>query len=324
MRLLVLGGTRFLGRALVEQALADRHEVTLFNRGRTNPQLFPEAEKLSGDRTLDLGALQGREWDAVIDVAGFLPRVVSLSVEALRGRVGQYVFVSSISVYADQSVPPVEGAPVTELADPEDETVETYGAQKAACERLCEAAFGERALIVRPGLIVGPHDSTDRFTYWPVRVAAGGRVLAPGAPRDPVQFVDVRDLSGWILRATRAGLAGTFNATGESMPFVRLLEECKQVTGSDAELVWVPSARLLAAGVEEWMGVPLWIASPGWQAANRVVVKKALAAGLTFRPLAETIRDTLAWNAEREWPRAEGDGLTAERELELLMASEPK
>jgi nucleoside-diphosphate-sugar epimerase len=327
VQLLVLGGTRFLGRALVEDALARGHQVTLFNRALTNPELFPEAERVRGDRTDDLSALEGRTWDAVLDVATFLPRVVRLSVEALGGfassgetggRVGRYVYVSSISVYADQSTPPVEGAAVLELEDPADERIESYGALKAVCERIVTDAFGEAATIVRPGLIVGPHDPTGRFTYWPVRVAAGGEVLAPGSPDDPVQFVDVRDLAAWILDLTERGVDGVFNATGESMPFERLLDECRAVSGSDAQFTWVRSEQLLEAGVEEWMGVPLWIASPGWGAANRVVVAGAIERGLSFRPLAETIRDTLAWNAEREWPPAEGVGLSPARERELL------
>ena len=203
MRLLVLGGTRFLGRALVGSALARGHELTLFNRGQTNADLFPEAEKIRGDRTVDLSPLDGREWDAVLDVATFLPRVVRRSVEALEGRVGRYVYVSSISAYADQSTPPVEGAPVAELDDRDAEDIEHYGALKAACEQIVVDAFGERALVVRPGLIVGPHDPTDRFTYWPRRVAEGGRVLAPAPPEQPVQFIDVRDLADWIVSADR-------------------------------------------------------------------------------------------------------------------------
>jgi 2'-hydroxyisoflavone reductase len=317
VNLLVLGGTRFLGRHLVQAALERGDRVTLFNRGRTNPDLFPEAEKLRGDRTSDVSALREGCWDAVVDVATYLPRVVRLSVDALRDRIERYVYVSSVSVYADQSVPPVEGAAVSELADPDDESVESYGALKAACERIVHEAFGERALLVRPGLIVGPHDSTDRFTWWPRRIGAGGRVLGPGDPEDRVQFIDARDLADWMLRATDAGLGGVFNATGEPMAFTAFLEECRRVTGSDAELVWVPSDRLLAAGLEEWMGVPLWIASPGWGAANRVDVSKALAAGLTFRPLEETIPDTLDWDAVREWPRAE-IGISLELEQELL------
>jgi 2'-hydroxyisoflavone reductase len=321
VRLLVLGGTLFLGRHLVAHALERGHEVTLFNRGRTNPELFPEAERIRGDRTEDLGALAGREWDAVVDVSTFLPRVVRLSVEALRGRAERYVFVSSISAYADLSVPPVEGAAAAELDDPETEAVEHYGGLKAACERVVEDAFGNLALIVRPGLIVGPDDPTDRFTYWPRRIAEGGRVLAPGPPEAPVQFVDVRDLGAWIVDAAEQGLDGIYNATGQPTTFERLLSECRRVARSDAELVWVPGERLVAAGVGEWTELPLWIASPGFAGMQRADVSKAVAAGLRFRPLAETIRDTLTWDRARPTPRAEGVGLAPERERELLAAN---
>jgi 2'-hydroxyisoflavone reductase len=320
MRLLVLGGTKFLGRATVDAALVRGHNVTLFNRGETNPDLYPDVEKIRGDRTEDLGALAGREWDAVLDMATFLPRVVRLSVEALRDSVDRYVYISSISVYAGHGTPEaqVEGAAVEELDDPEAEDLEHYGALKAVCESIVEDAFGDQSLIVRPGLIVGPHDPTDRFTYWPVRVARGGTVLAPGDPLDPVQFVDVRDLGAWIVEATDRNLSGVFNATGLPLAFEDFLDECRRVSRSDAELVWVPSDKLLDAGAEPWMGVPLWITIPGWEAANRVRVDKAVAAGLRFRPLADTIRDTLAWNQAREWPPAEGVGLSTEREQELL------
>jgi 2'-hydroxyisoflavone reductase len=318
MRLLVLGGTKFLGRAIVDAALARDHELTLFNRGLTNPELFVGLEKVRGDRTKELSALAGQEWDAVIDVSTFLPRVVRLAVEALVAQVERYVYVSSISVYADQSVPPVEGAPVAPLDDPTSESLEDYGALKAACERIVLDAYGERALIVRPGLIVGPHDPTDRFTYWPRRVADGGRMLAPAPSAAPVQFVDVRDLGAWIVHAAETGLSGTFNATGEPITFGRLLDECKRVADADTEIVWVPGDTLVEAGVGEWMELPPWIASPEFAAMQRADVSKALAAGLTFRPLADTIRDTLAWNAEREWPPAEGVGLAPERERELL------
>jgi 2'-hydroxyisoflavone reductase len=318
MRLLVLGGTKFLGRAIVDAALARDHKLTLFNRGLTNPDLFAGVEKIRGDRTEDLSALARREWDVAIDVSTFLPRVVQLSAEALVGRVERYVYVSSISVYANQSVPPVEDGAVEQLDDPTSESLEDYGALKAACERIVVDAYGDRALIVRPGLIVGPHDPTDRFTYWPRRVAEGGRMLAPAPPEAPVQFVDVRDLGGWIVHAAEAGLSGTFNATGETMTFGGLLDECKRVTDADAEIVWVPGDTLVEAGVGEWMELPLWIASPDFAAMQRADVSKAVAAGLTFRPLAHTIRDTLVWNAEREWPPAEGVGLTPERERKLL------
>ena len=318
MRLLVLGGTKFLGRPVVEAALASGNEVTLFNRGRTNPELFPEAEKIRGDREQDLSALRGRRWDAVIDMATFLPRVVRLSVDALRGGVDRYVYVSSISVYADLSAPPVEGAAVAKLTDPNSESIEDYGALKAACEEIVAEAFGERALVVRPGLIVGPHDPTDRFTYWPRRIASGGRVLAPAPPGAPVQFIDARDLGAWIVHATEQRLGGTYNATGEPITFGRLLDACNRVAESDTEIVWVPSQRLVEAGVGEWMELPLWIAAPEFAAMQQADVSKAVAAGLTFRPVEETIRDTLAWDAVRDGPPAEGVGLAPERERELL------
>ena len=318
MRLLVLGGTKFLGRAVVGAALAHGHDVTLFNRGRTNPDLFPEAERVRGDREQDLNGLRGRRWDAAIDMATFLPRVVRLSVEALRDAVGRYVYISSISVYEDMTVAPVEGARAAELENPDSETIEDYGPLKAACERIVRDAFGERALVVRPGLIVGPHDPTDRFTYWPRRIAAGGRVLAPTPPEARVQFIDARDLGKWIVHATERSLSGTYNATGEPTTFERLLEACKRVSGSDAEIIWVASERLVEAGVGEWMELPLWIAAPEFAAMQRADVSKAVADGLTLRPLDETIRDTLAWDAQRDEPYAEGVGLAPERERELL------
>jgi 2'-hydroxyisoflavone reductase len=316
VRLLVLGGTKFLGRAVVEAALANGDEVTLFNRGQTNPELF-HVEKIRGDRTKDLEALAGRSWDAALDMATFLPRVVRLSTDALRDSVRRYVYVSSISAYADQSVPPAEGNPVAQLADPDSESIDDYGALKATCEGIVDDAFGERALVIRPGLIVGPHDPTDRFTYWPRRIAKGGRVLAPAPPDAPVQFIDVRDLGAWIVHATESGLAGIYNATGETLTFASFLEECRHVAG-DAEIVWVDAQQLVDAGVGEWMELPLWITSPEYSATHLADVSKAVAEGLRFRPLAETIRDTLAWDAEREWPLAEGVGLTPARERELL------
>jgi 2'-hydroxyisoflavone reductase len=318
MQLLVLGGTKFLGRAIVEAALERRHDVTLFNRGQTNPELFPGVEKLRGDRESDLSALDGRRWDAVVDVATFLPRVVRLSVDALRESVDRYVYISSISVYADMSDAPREGNAVAQLEDPASESIEDYGALKAACEQVVEAAFGERALIVRPGLIVGPHDPTDRFTYWPRRVAEGGRVLAPAPPEAPVQVIDVRDLGAWIVTAIESSLDGVYNATGEPMRFDELLDACTRVSGADVDIAWIPSERLVEAGVGEWMELPLWIAAPQFAAMQQADVSRATTAGLTFRPIEDTIRDTLQWDARRETPRAEGVGLAPERERELL------
>jgi 2'-hydroxyisoflavone reductase len=231
--------------------------------------------------------------------------------------VSRYVYVSSISAYADFTVPPVEGARVAELEDPKSESIEDYGALKAACEQIVVETYGDAALIVRPGLIVGPHDPTDRFTYWPRRIAAGGRVLAPAPPDAPVQFIDVRDLGEWIGHATERGESGVFNATGEPIAFAELLDACQAVSGR-VDVGWVPSEKLVEAGVGEWMELPLWIAAPEFAAMQRADVSKAVEAGLTFRPLAETIADTLAWDAERETPPADGVGLSAERERELL------
>src|SRR5207247_1441901 len=305
------------GRATVDAALARGHDVTLFNRGQTNPGLYPNVEQVTGDRTEGLSALDGHKWDALLDMATFLPRVVRLSVDALRGAVARYVYISSISVYADMTAAPVEGAAVATLADPASERIEDYGALKAACEQIVIDAFGDHALVVRPGLIVGPHDPTDRFTYWPRRIAAGGRVLAPAPPDAAVQFIDVRDLGEWIVEATELGLSGVFNATGETITFEQLLEACQAVS-APVEIAWVPSETLVEAGVGEWMELPLWIAALEFAAMQRADVSKATKAGLSFRPVAETIADTLAWDAQRDIPRADGVGLTPERELELL------
>lgn len=316
MQLLVLGGTQFLGRAIVESALARGHQVTLFNRGKTNPGLFEgRAQQVTGDRTDDLGPLAGRYWDAVVDVAAYFPAHVALSVGALGPLTERYLFVSTISVYADHSVPPVEEAPLSELSDPADTSPETYGARKAASEKIVQAALGEKATVVRPGLIVGPFDPTERFSYWPQRIARGGRVLAPGAPGDPLQFIDVRDLGDFIVRLLEKGTPGTFNATGRTVPFDKLLQTCRQVCGGDTELVWVPSTWLLAAGLAPWMGVPLWVAGPDLAGANRVDITKALATGLSSRPLAETVRSALDSPA----PRVRTE-FSPEQEQQLLQA----
>ncbi|AUG78022.1 Nucleoside-diphosphate-sugar epimerase [Kitasatospora sp. MMS16-BH015] len=319
LSLLVLGGTRFLGRALVEAALADGHQVTLFNRGRTNPGLFPGVETVIGDRTEDLSALSRRRWDAVVDVAGYDPQVVGLSVDALRGRVGRYVFVSSLSVLADQSTPQDEDGALLVLRagmPPED----AYGARKAASERLVRDAFAERASIVRLGMIVGPHDPTDRFAYWPRRFARGGRVLLPGDPTDAAQFIDVRDVADWIVGCVSKERGGVFNVTGPTIAFGTFFDACRAAAGTPAETVWVPSERLLAAGADPWMGVPMWIADPACAAINRVDVSRALTAGLTLRPLARTLADTLAWDKARGSLPPGQEGLSAVEERRLLGA----
>ncbi|HET7807589.1 MAG TPA: SDR family oxidoreductase [Gaiellaceae bacterium] len=321
MRLLVLGGTRFLGRAAVEEALARGHEVTLFNRGETNAELFPEAEKLRGDRTADLGALGGREWDAVLDPSGYLPAVVRSSAEALASQAAYYVFISSVSVYASFARPNDEDAPLAELGDlPDDRLTEdfsNYGALKVLCEAAVAEAFGERHAVVRPGLIVGAHDPTGRFTYWPHRVARGGEVLAPAPPERQVQFIDVRDLGDWLVDLLERQAAGAYNATHPGVSWGELLETCRDVTASDATFRWVPDELLQQHEVGEWMELPVWIADPAEAALHETDVSRALAAGLTFRPLRETVRDAL----EQAGTTPEA-GLTPEREAELLAAAQ--
>jgi 2'-hydroxyisoflavone reductase len=331
MKLLILGGTQFLGRHLVEAALARGHEVTTFNRGRHNPELFPSVEKLHGDRDGGLDALRGRRWDAVVDTCGFVPRLVRDSAGLLAGSVGLYVFVSSMSVYGDYSQPRDESSPVATMPDEtvEEVTGETYGPLKALCERAAEAAMPGRVLVVRSGLIVGPHDTTKRFSYWTERVARGGEVLAPGDPERQVQFVDVRDLAEWTLRMAEEGRAGVFNTDGPDyrLTMGRLLEVCCEVSASDARLTWVSEQFLVERGVEPWSELPLWI--PETEEKFRYFLNgdhgKALAAGLTFRPLAETVRDTLYWQQAGGAPPAEKAGvpvpdhtLKPERERELL------
>jgi 2'-hydroxyisoflavone reductase len=299
MKLLVLGGTKFLGRHAADAALAAGHEVTLFTRGRTNAELFPEAEHLRGDRDGGLDALDGGSWDGVIDTSGYVPRVVRQSAERLCDAARRYVFVSSISVYDDFSRPVDESSPVAELADPSSEDVQAdYGALKAACERVVEETFGERSARVRAGLIVGPYDGTDRFTYWPRRIAAGGEVLAPGDPAAPVQFVDARDLGAWLVRLALDGPGGVFNATGPSEPlsFAEFLERARAALGSDASFVWTDEQRILEAEVQPWTELPLWLPGSDYAGMARADISRALAAGLVFRPVEETVVDTLAWD----------------------------
>ena len=324
MKLLILGGTVFLGRHLVEAALAHAHSVTLFNRGQHNPDLYPEVEKLRGDRDGDLSTLHSRRWDAVIDTCGYLPRVVRASAELLAGAVEHYTFVSSVSVYGDLSQPSIdEHTPVGTLADETVETIdgETYGPLKALCEQAVEQALPSRALIIRPGLIVGPHDPSDRFTYWPHRITQGGDVLAPDQPNQPVQIIDVRDLAEWTVRMVEARQAGVYNAIGPQQPLTLrgVLDQCKAVSGSDAGFVWVDEQFLLDCGVVPWTEVPLWTPNDDSRGIFSVSCEKAGAAGLTFRPLDATIRDTLAWDATRPADVERRAGLTPEREAQLLM-----
>ncbi|HET7568065.1 MAG TPA: NAD-dependent epimerase/dehydratase family protein [Gaiellaceae bacterium] len=320
MRLLVLGGTKFLGRAAVEAALARGHEPTLFNRGETNPELFPEAERIQGDLAGDLAAFSGREWDAAIDLDPTqLPRLTRRRADALRDAAGRYVFVSTISVYADPSVPVGEDSPLLEPPDPEPDAFEPelYGGLKVGSERAVADVFGDRCAIARPGLIVGPHDPSDRFTYWPRRLAEGGDVLAPGDPDAPLQLVDVRDLGAWLVQVAESAAGGVMNATGHVRTLRETLETVSAAVGSDARLVWTDEQRILDAGVQPWTELPLWIPGTDADGLMRADVTRALAAGLAFRPLEETARDTLAWSREAGPQRPT---LTRETEAEILAA----
>jgi 2'-hydroxyisoflavone reductase len=330
MKLLLLGGPKFLGRALIDAALAYGHEITLFNRGRTNPELYPEVEKLYGDRDHDLEALRqetqrGRQWDAVLDTCGYIPRIVSQSAALLAGHAAHYTFISSLSVYAGTAVPNMdERAPVGTLEDETAEAItgESYGPLKALCEQAVERHFPGRAFHVRAGLIVGPHDPSDRFTYWPWRVAQGGDVLAPATPDLQVQLVDVGDLASWVIRMAEAQQAGVYNATGpaEVLTLGEVLQTSRAVSESDATFTWVAEQFLLNEGVGPWMELPLWIPTSDPDAAGFSAINcdKAIAAGLRFRPLENTIRDTLAWAATRPADWQWRAGLERERELALL------
>ncbi len=317
MRVLLLGGPKFVGRAVIDAALTRGDELTLFNRGTTHADLYPAVERLTGDRDGALDALRGREWDVVVDTSGYVPRVVRQSAELLRGSAERYVFVSSISVYASFAVPHDEAGTVATLDDPATEDVqEAYGALKAACEEVVEEAFPDRALHVRAGLIVGPHDPTGRFTYWPHRIARGGDVLVPGTRERRVQFVDVRDLAEWMLTASRSGAHGPFNVTG-SRTMGDVLDACREATGSDARAVEVDEAFLVEREVGQWMELPLWVDThdPDWGALMRVDTSRADAAGLRHRPLTDTVRGAL-----EDAGLVDGVGLTAEREAALLAA----
>jgi 2'-hydroxyisoflavone reductase len=328
LRILILGGTKFIGPHLVEYARARGHVVTLFNRGKTNPHLFPDVEKLKGDRNDDLESLKGREWDAVIDNSAMVPRWVRQSAGLLKDHAKLYLFTSSISVYADNSKIGIdEEEPVGTIEDPtvEEVTGLTYGPLKALCEQEAQKAFGEGAIVVRPGLIVGPMDPSDRFTYWPVRIDRGGEVMAPGDPSDPVQFIDVRDLSEWYVKLVEDGAAGVYNATGPGSPLsiAEMLYGIRAVTTTDVSFTWVDTEFLTRHEVAPWAEMTVWIPPVDEYAGfSRVDCSRAIGAGLAFRPLAVTAADTLEWwktlpEERRSKLRA---GLAAEKEAKVLAA----
>lgn len=328
LRVLILGGTGFIGPHQVQYALSRGHTVTIFNRGKTNPHLFPEVEKLVGDRNDNLEALKGREWDVVIDNSATIPRWVRQSAGLLKDAAERYLFVSTISVYADYSIVDMdESGPLAVMDDPNDETLggATYGAMKALCEKEAAQAFPGRATIIRPGLIVGPGDKTDRFTYWPVRIDRGGEVLAPGRPTDPVQFIDARDITAWMVRMLEDGHAGTYNATGPKAPLTiaELLYGIRAITSSEVSFTWADADFLSEHKVRPWSDMPVWVPSgSGSEGFARINCRRAYEKGLIFRPLADTARDTLDWfKSQSAARRADMQaGLSAQREAEVLAA----
>ena len=331
LRILVLGGTKFLGVHIVELALQRGHSVSLFNRGKTNADLFPQLEHLKGDRDAQLDSLKGKRWDAVIDDSGYVPRHVRLSAELLAPNVQRYLFISTISVYASFTQPNSEDSPLGKIADETTEKVDggAYGPLKALCEKAAETAMPGRVTVVRPGLIVGPRDPTDRFTYWPARAARGGEMAAPGTPKDRIQFIDSRDLAAFALNLVETQTVGTFNAT--SPPGMFSMGELVQasITAANAAVkpappphaVWLPADFLEKEKVQPWSDMPVWIPESGEYASfAEANVSKALRAGMSIRPIQPTVNDTLAWHLQR--PEAEraklAAGLTPEREQELL------
>jgi 2'-hydroxyisoflavone reductase len=335
LKILILGGTAFLGPSVVHEARARGHEITLFNRGRTNAEMFPDLEKLQGDRDGDLVSLKDRRWDVCLDNSGYIPRMVRDSAELLAPNLGQYIFVSSISVYADFSKPGLnESSPVAVITEAEvaaaktqkDVTGANYGALKAMCEQAAEAACPGRTCVIRPGLIVGPMDRTDRFTYWPVRIARGGEVLAPDAPGTVTQVMDVRDLAEFTVRCMEQGTNGVFNATSApgELTMGEMLEACKRVSGSDATFTWADTKFLEAHEVAAWSDMPVWVPLTGEEAGHPFIdVSRAIKAGLVYRPISETVRGTLDWWATVPQERKDAPlkaGITAEREAELLKA----
>lgn len=324
MDILIIGGTRFVGRALVDSAIARGHNLTLFNRGKSNPDIYPTIETITGDRETDLDKLDGRTWDAVIDTCGYVPRIVRLSAQALKDKARQYTFISTISVY------PVVGAPnrdeESELLTLEDEsteeiTNETYGGLKVLCENAVRDAFPDNTLIIRPGLIVGPHDPTNRFTYWVTRTGKGGEAIAPPAEQ-PMQFVDARDLADFTLDRIEAGSTDIYNVTGpaERLTFGECLSVAKEALESDVTYHHVTDDFLNNHDIGEFMELPLWINLEQAEGFMTFCIDKALKDGLTFRPLAQTIKDTYAWASTLPEDTPKPANLPVEKEDMLLKA----
>jgi 2'-hydroxyisoflavone reductase len=326
LRILILGGTGFIGPHQVQYARERGHSLTLFNRGRTAPELFPGVEQLRGDRAAgDLEALRGREWDVVIDNSSSNPQWTRDSAQLLKDSAGQYLFISTQSVYASRAGIGIdETAPVGRPDLPKDQW-SGYGPNKALCEEEAERAFPGRATVVRPSLIVGPGDTTDRWTYWVVRTHRGGVVAVPGTPRDPMQFIDARDLSEWVIRLVENGTAGIFNAVGPGSPLTsaEMFYGIRAVTSTPVSFVWIDADFLEEMGIRPWSDMPAWFPPRGATAGfARMSNARALAAGLTFRPLAVTARETLDWFLSEPGERQVDlrSGMNSGREERLLAA----
>jgi 2'-hydroxyisoflavone reductase len=333
LRILILGGTRFIGLHMTALALARGHTLTFFNRGKTKTDRYPDVERIKGDRNGEIDGLKDREWDAVIDNSGYVPRHVKLTGELLAPKVKQYVFVSSISVYPDFAAPRTESSAVGKLADETVEKVdgETYGPLKALCEQAAERAFSGRTTILRPGLIVGPDDNTDRFTYWPARAARGGEFIAPGAPKDPFQVIDARDLAAFAINTVEQNHVGVYNLVSNpnGFKFGELTDACIASANKRAKPAAKPRAVYLPAGfleeqkVAPWSEMPVWLPAQGDEAAfagtsNRAAVAK----GLKITPIQKTVDDTLAWHLSRPADEQEKlkAGIAAEKEATVLAA----
>ena len=325
--LLILGGTGFIGPHLTELALARGWKVTHFNRGRRDPDGVANVETLHGDRKGQLDSLKDRKWDAVVDNTGYIPKFCRMSAELLAPNTGYCLYISSISAYASFAKPNDEGSPtgVLDNLDQEEITNESYGPMKALCEKYVRDAYGPRSSVVRPGYIVGPLDPTDRFTYYPVRVAKGGEMAAPGTPADPIQVIDVRDLAAFMLGLVERRVDGVFNAVtapGE-LDMEKMLASCKRVSGADTRFTWIDEEFLQKELKPEELNLAPWDPVRGeYAAASLTGITRSVAEGLKSRPLDETVRDTLAWHATRppERQAALRSGLTAEREAQLLAA----
>ena len=327
--ILILGGTGFLGPHVVEAARARGHKLTLFNRGKTHPGLFPDLEKLQGDRDGKLEALVGRKWDAVVDTSGYVPRIVRLSAELLAPNVKQYIFISTISVYKELSkVGADETAPLNTIDDPKNEDVKAnYGALKALSEQAAEAAMPGRVTNLRPGLIIGPGDPTGRYTHWATRMADGGEVLCPGDGSTPTQYIDGRDLGVFIVKAIEQGSVGIYNALGpaQRVTMKATLDATNEGAGGKGKPVWVDAAFLAKQDVSGWSELPMWFDNVGEMAGFGTMSNaRAVKAGLTFRPIRDTARDTLAWLAtitdEAERTKLRSTGITRDKEAKVLAA----